>query len=268
MMLKKLILFTLFVTLPAFADPIHIVAAENFYGQIAATIGGNNVQVSSILNNPQQDPHLFSTTPAIAKSIAKADIIIYNGLEYDTWIEQLIAAHSEKKNIIVVAALIHKKQGDNPHIWYDINTMLVYAKYLTTQLSVIDPSHQSYFQQQLHQFEQHYQQLKQQINKDKIAFNNTLNLKMFGEGFQLSVMNNTEPSPTAIKDFQNHLVNHTVKVLIINKQVNSPLTQRMKEIAINANIPCVEISELQPPEQNYFTWMSEQLTALEKALGK
>ena len=74
------------------AVPVHIVAAENFYGQISEQIGGNYVQVTSILNNPQQDPHLFSSNPATARAVANADIIIYNGLGYDSWINNLIAS--------------------------------------------------------------------------------------------------------------------------------------------------------------------------------
>jgi zinc/manganese transport system substrate-binding protein len=282
-MLKKLISLVLFIALQAQAEPLQVVAAENFYGNIASTIGGENVQVLSILNNPQQDPHLFSTSPATAIAIAKANIIIYNGLDYDTWMEKLITAHSQKKNIIIVANLLHKKSGDNPHIWYDIQTMLIYAKYLTAQLSVMDPVHKSYFQRQLSQFEQHYQKLQQQIDQDKIKFQTSpviateslfnemaksLNLKMFGTAFQLSVMNNSEPSPRDIKDFQNHLINHTVKALILNNQVNNPLTQRMEEIAMIAHIPCVGVSELQPFNEDYFTWMNNQLTNLEKALGE
>ncbi|MBV8802646.1 MAG: zinc ABC transporter substrate-binding protein [Gammaproteobacteria bacterium] len=281
-MLKKLIFLTLFIAFQVHAEPLHIVAAENFYGDIASIIGGKNVQVVSILNNPQQDPHLFSTSPATAKAIANANIIIYNGLDYDVWMEKLITTHSQK-NIIVVADLIHKKSGDNPHIWYDIKTMLVYAKYLTAQLCISDPAHQLYFQQQLNQFQQYYQKLQQQVDKDKIQFHNlpiiateplfnemadSLGLQMYGQAFQLSVMNNTEPSPLEIKDFENHLLNHTVKVLILNNQVSNPLTQRMEEIAISAHIPSIGISELQPINEDYFTWMSAQLSALEKALGE
>lgn len=282
-MLKKFIFLIAFIALQASAEPLHIVAAENFYGEIASTIGGENVQVTSILNHPQQDPHLFSTSPATAIAIAKANMIIYNGLDYDTWMEKLITAHSQKKNIIIVADLVHKKTGDNPHIWYDIQTMLVYAKYLTVQLSEMDPEHKLYFQQQLRQFDKHYQILQQQIKKDKIKFQNipviateplfnemaySLGLNMFGKAFQLSVMNNSEPSPSEIKDFQNHLINHTVKVLILNNQVNNPLTKRMEEIALNVHIPCIGVSELQPLNEDYFTWMSRQLITLEKALGE
>jgi zinc/manganese transport system substrate-binding protein len=282
-MFKKILPLFLLITAPVYAEPLHIVAAENFYGHIATQIGGKYVQVDNILNNPKQDPHLFSTSPATAKAIAQADLIIYNGLDYDSWMENLIHANTKKKSVIVVAYLLNKKSGDNPHIWYDPNTMLIYATYLTQQLSKQDAIHQDYFQQQLIVFKQQYQHLMNQINKDKIKFQNTpviatepifndmaraLNLKMFGMAFQMSVMNDTEPSATDIKDFQNQLFMHSVKVLIMNNQVSNPLTERMQQIAEKANIPCIGVSEMQPVGQDYVSWMSSQLTSLEKALGE
>lgn len=281
-MLKKILLLIFFFSTHAFAEPLRIVAAENFYGQIASQIGGNFVQVDSILNNPKQDPHLFSTSPATAKAMAKADIIVYNGLDYDAWMEKLITASSQKKSVIVVADLVNKKSGDNPHIWYDPNTMLVFATELTTRLSSLDAKHEKYFHQQLNLFKEHYQSLMTQIHHDKVKFKSAsviatepvfnymaeaLGLKVLGTAFQLSVMNDTEPSAADIKDFQDQLTTHNAKVLIMNNQVSDPLTQRMQQIAEQVNIPCIGVSETQPPEQNYFTWMSSQLTALEKALG-
>src|SRR5689334_3134021 len=85
-----------FLWISAFAKPIQIVAAENFYGQIAEQMGGEQVQVTSILSNPQQDPHLFSSSPATARAIVNADILIYNGIDYDPWIKNLIPPHPKK----------------------------------------------------------------------------------------------------------------------------------------------------------------------------
>jgi zinc/manganese transport system substrate-binding protein len=282
-MLKKIIALILFISAPAYAVPLHIVAAENFYGQIATEIGGQYVQVASILNNPKQDPHLFSTTPSTARAIAHADLIIYNGLDYDLWMENLITANSQKKPVIIVADLVNKKTGDNPHIWYEPNTMQVYAKHLVAELSKLDAKHQPYFEKQLLAFNHHYQQLIKQIDIDKSKFQHTpviatepvfnymaeaLGLEMLGQGLQLSIMNDTEPSATDIKDFQNQLTSRRAKVLISNNQVSDPLTQRMEQIAKDNNIPCIGVSEMLPLNQTYFTWMLGQLSTLEKALGE
>jgi len=107
------------------AEPITVVAAENFYGDVAQQIGGSSVKVTSILGNPDQDPHLFEASPSVARKISVAQIVIYNGIDYDPWIEKLLgAAHSSDRKAIVVADLVGRKQGDNPHIWYDLAAVL------------------------------------------------------------------------------------------------------------------------------------------------
>ena len=105
---------------PALADPVKIVAAENFYGDIAAQIGGADVSVTSILTNPDQDPHLFEASAETAKALTDARIVIVNGADYDPWMEKLLGAHKEPgRRTIVVAQLVGRKAGDNPHLWYD-----------------------------------------------------------------------------------------------------------------------------------------------------
>src|SRR5258706_7963971 len=102
------------------AQPLAVVAAENFYGDVVEQIGGSNVKVTSILSNPEQDPHLFESSPSTARAIADAKLVIYNGIDYDPWIVKLLAAHkSPGRKVIVVAELLHRKAGDNPQLWYD-----------------------------------------------------------------------------------------------------------------------------------------------------
>ena len=104
------------VIAPAAADPVPVVAAENFYGDVAHQIGGDNVAVASILSSPDQDPHLFEASPSVARQLAGAKIVIVNGADYDPWMEKLLAAHkSPGRKEIVVAALVRKKSGDTPH---------------------------------------------------------------------------------------------------------------------------------------------------------
>ena len=103
---------------------IAVVAAENFYGDVAQQIGGDRVSVVSILSNPDQDPHLFETSPAVVRQIAAAQIVIYNGADYDPWMEKLLKVTPKPGRVVIVAAdLMHKKAGDNPHLWYDPPTM-------------------------------------------------------------------------------------------------------------------------------------------------
>src|SRR5579883_1567891 len=120
---------------PSRAAMLDIVAAENFYGDLAAQLGGPHVAVTSILSNPDQDPHLFEASPATARALAEADIVICNGADYDPWIGKLLGtARREGRTVIVAAALARSKPGDNPHLWYRPDVMPMLAKRLAEAL--------------------------------------------------------------------------------------------------------------------------------------
>ncbi len=133
---------------PAFADPVKVVAAENFYGDMASQIGGANVAVTSILSNPDDDPHLFEASPATAKALSDAKIVIVNGVDYDPWMEKLLSAHkAPDRKEIIVARLVGRKAGDNPHLWYDPAYMKAAAKALVADLIAVDPAHKADYEQ-------------------------------------------------------------------------------------------------------------------------
>src|SRR5471032_2157262 len=130
-----------------------VVTAENFYGDIARQIGGDAVEVASIMNNPDQDPHLFETTPGVVRQIADARVVIVNGADYDPWMEKLLAAAPRPGRIVVNAAkLTGKKAGDNPHLWYDPGTMPAVAKALAAALAAADPAHKTDYEARLATF--------------------------------------------------------------------------------------------------------------------
>ena len=135
-------------------DKLTIVAAENFYGDLARQIGGSNVTVTSILANPDDDPHLFETSPSTARTIADAKIIIYNGADYDPWMDKLLSASTSKDRTTIIAAdLIGKKSGDNPHLWYDPATLPAIAKALTADLAKRDPTNAAHYEANLKAFQ-------------------------------------------------------------------------------------------------------------------
>ncbi len=128
----------------ALADPVKVVAAENFYGDLASQIGGDNVAVTSILSNPDDDPHMFEASPETARALSDAKVVIVNGVDYDPWMEKLLSAHKAPgRKEIVVGALVGHRPGDNPHLWYDPATMKAAANALVADLSAIDPAHKA-----------------------------------------------------------------------------------------------------------------------------
>src|SRR4051794_16964414 len=109
MIVDRLLVAALLTALaaPAFAEPVRVVAAENFYGDVAAQIGGADVAVTSILSNPDQDPHLFEASTETARALSAANVVILNGADYDPWMEKLLkASKARERKEIVVAALV------------------------------------------------------------------------------------------------------------------------------------------------------------------
>ena len=134
--------FSILFTLIVHAAPLKIVAAENFYGELATEIGGKNVEVQSIISSPDADPHLFTTAPSISKALAKAQIIVYNGANYDSWMEQMLKSVQNQKVVVInVAELMKVKNGANPHIWYKLETFPAVAQNLAQQIIKLDRRH-------------------------------------------------------------------------------------------------------------------------------
>lgn len=284
--MPKILLFVLAAALTltaARAEPVKIVAAENFYGDVAKQLGGANVSVSSILTNPDQDPHLFEASASTARSIADARIVIFNGADYDPWMVKLLSASPRSsREVVEVAALVDKKAGDNPHLWYAPNTMPALAKRLTALLATVDSDHRADYQQRLTRFEGTLKPLNEKIAmlRQKYAgvpvtatepvfgyMATAIGVNMRNEDFQLAIMNNSEPSPSQIATFEKDLRTRTVKVLLYNNQASEETTKKMQAIAKDAGVPVVGISETEPPGTTFQEWMLSQLNALEAALG-
>lgn len=279
---KKLFLFLLFFWIVPAQAFIKIVSAENMYGSVAKEIGGDNVNVTSILNNPNQDPHLFSASPSTARAVSQADIIVYNGIAYDPWMEKLLDVQKSKlQHVIVIANLTGAKMGDNPHLWYAPNTMPIYAEDLTKILQQQDPLHKDYYAKRLADFQKNYELLTNKIAQIHQNFQGTkviateplfgnmtqaLGFNMLATDFQINVMNNVEPTPKQLRQFEQALNSQTARILFYNRQVNSPLTQQLQIMAAKRGIPIVGVTETQPQNMNYIQWILSQLNATENAL--
>jgi len=271
------------MTAPALADPVKVVAAENFYGDVASQIGGENVSVTSILSSPDQDPHLFEASPDTAKSLTDAKVVIVNGVDYDPWMEKLLSAHNAPgRKEIIVGKLVGRKAGDNPHLWYDPAYVKAAAKALTADLAAVDPAHKAEYEKGNAQFLDSLKPLDAKIAelKKKYAGQSVtlsepvfgyqaqlIGLKVRNEKFALAVMNNAEPTPSEVAGFENDLKGHKVKAMMYNAQASEPAVRRLVQMAKDNKIPVVGVSETEPPNSTYQDWMMGQLDALDKALS-
>jgi zinc/manganese transport system substrate-binding protein len=263
---------------------VSIVAAENFYGDVARQIGGTHVQVTSILSNPAQDPHLFEASPSVARALSSARIVVYNGIDYDPWVPKLLGAtRGSNRLTIVVADLVGKRVGDNPHIWYDPSTMRAYAERLAANLEQVDPAHRADYQRGLAAFESSLVPIQTRITAMRQRFAGTpvtatepvfgymlqaLGMNVLNPRFQLAVMNNTEPGAVEVAAFQNSLVSHKVRMLVYNAQAVDPVATRMRNLAIASHVPVVGATETEPPATTYQRWISSELDAVDEALSK
>jgi zinc/manganese transport system substrate-binding protein len=261
---------------------ISVVAAENFYGDVARQVGGDHVVVISILNNRDQDPHLFETTPGVVRQTAAARIVIFNGAGYDPWMQKLLdAAPRPGRTAIKAADIVGKAAGDNPHLWYDPSTMPAVANALAAALRQLDPEHKEDYEAQLKAFIASLSPVEQKIVEIRGKYGgvsvtatepvfgymaDALKLTMRNERFQVSVMNETEPAARDLAAFENDLRTRKVKVLFYNNQVTDNLSMRLVDIARSAHVSVVGVSETQPAGVSFSGWMLSELDALEKAL--
>jgi zinc/manganese transport system substrate-binding protein len=270
----------------ASSGKIIAVGAENEYANVISQIGGKYVSVSAIMSNPNTDPHTFEASPSVAEVVSAAQLVIQNGVGYDTFMNKIEAAAPKpgRKVIDVQTLLGLPDNTPNPHLWYSPKTMPAVAKALVSDLSALDPSHASYFKANATKFDN---SLKPWLNaiaafkKDypdtpvattepvgdyMLEAAGTNNLTPFT--LQAAIMNGTDPAPQNVTWQNNLFTKHKVKVFVYNQQVTDTLTNSFRELALKEGIPVVGVYETMPvPGYDYQSWMLAEVNALRKALA-
>lgn len=262
---------------------LSIVAGENMYGDIAAQLAGPDAAVTSILSSPDEDPHLFEASPSVARALSAARIVIVNGADYDPWLSKLLrAGHAPERKVIEVAALAHKRPGDNPHLWYSVDIVAATARAITAALVAADPAGRPGYESRLAAFSASLAPLRatiaglrrrfagQAVTATEPVFGYMaadLGLAMRNERFQIAVMNDSEPRPSDVAAFEADLRQHRVRALLYNSQATDSQAKRLLGIAQAAHVPVVGVTETMPPGQTWQSWMTSQLAALDTALS-
>lgn len=278
----RLVLLLLALSVTARAAPIPVVAAENFYGDIARQVGGGDVAVTSILSNPEQDPHSFEASPSVARALSGARVVVLNGAGYDPWMDKLLGASRSPARVVVNAAeLTGHKPGDNPHIWYDPATARVMAAALAQAFGQADPAHAAAFAERRAAFERSLEAVDARIAALRGRLAGTaatatepvfgyvlaaLGMENRNERFQLAVMNGTEPAASDVAAFEGDLKGRRVRLLVYNSQATGPVAARMAKLARAQGIPVVGVTETEPPGRSYQAWLLGELDAIDRAL--
>jgi len=265
------------------SSTVNVVAAENFYGDLVKQLGGPAVKVTSIISDPNADPHEYESSSGNAKAIAAARLVIVNGAGYDSFMDKLLAASPNRERKVVNAAgILGKKDGDNPHVWYDVSGMQQVADQITQALQELDPAGSDAYAMRNQRFKASLQPLLDRMGAIRAKYAGThltqtepvfgymgdaLGLTIDDGEFQHAIEEGNDPSPQAVAAINQEISTRSVRALLYNSQTTNPTTTNLKNLAKQNNVPIVGVSETEPPNETYQGWMLSQLSALQTALG-
>jgi zinc/manganese transport system substrate-binding protein len=262
-----------------------VIAAENFWGSLATQLGGDRIQVTSIITNPNADPHDYEPTTADAREIASARFVIVNGIGYDPWVQRLMDADpTTGRDVLTVGTLAGVPVGGNPHQWYSPPVVEQVIDAITAEYKQLDPKDSDYFDQQHMQFETQglaeYHRLISEV-RSKYAgtpvgasesifegMASALQLDLLTpESFLSAISEGTEPTAADKATIDHQISSNEIEVYVYNSQNATPDIQRQIEEAKTAGIPITTITEtLVPAGATFQDWQVHELQALEAAL--
>ncbi|OIJ97505.1 ABC transporter substrate-binding protein [Streptomyces sp. MUSC 14] len=266
---------------------IQVVAAENFWGSIASQLGGSHVKVTSIITNPDTDPHAYEPTAADARTVAGAQYAIVNGIGYDAWADKLLASNpGSGRTELKVGDLVGIKPGGNPHRWYSPDNVHQVIEKITADYKKTDPADASYFDQQKTTFETKtlagYNKLITDI-KAKYAgtpigasesivtpLSEGLGLKMLTpETFLDAMSEGSDPTAKDKATIDQQIKNKQIKIYVYNSQNSTPDVQAQVKAAKAQGIPVATVTEtLAPAGATFQQWQTTELQGIEQALAK
>ncbi len=264
---------------------LQVVAGENFWGSIATQLGGTHANVTSIVTDPNADPHEYESNTADARLFAQANYVILNGVGYDTWAQKLLDANPVSgRKVFTAGDLVGKKEGDNPHLWYNPTYVEEVANQITKDYQSLDPADATYFTQQRSAFENALSSYHQRINEIKTKFAgqkvgatesifvymaNALGLNLVSPpDFMDAIAEGNDPPASSVVSFEQQVKNKQITVLVYNVQTVTDVTNTIKQLAAQQNIPVVGVSEtIQPADVSFQDWQTAQLLVLQNALN-
>jgi zinc/manganese transport system substrate-binding protein len=272
-------------TPPVGGSPIAVLGTENFYADVLTEVGGSRVSATSLLNDPNTDPHSFEASPQAAATVADAQLVIVNGLGYDDFMQHLLDASPKSGRVVInVQQLLGLSNDVNAHIWYDPGTMPKVATAVEAALAKMEPGNADYYSAQLTAYLASLKPLTDKIAEMKakysgapVAFTepvagylaNAIGLNVLTpEGFQKAIEDGTDPAPGDVATERDLLTEHKVRALLFNSQVITPLTTQIHDLAVSNGIPVVGVAETLPPNYGtYEAWQLAQMDQLEQALA-
>jgi zinc/manganese transport system substrate-binding protein len=265
---------------------IDVVVAESFWGSIASQLGGDHVNVTSIISSPDTDPHDYEPTPQDGRALAGAHYVIFNGLGYDAWAGQAIDANpASGRKVLEIGALLNLHEGDNPHRWYFPDDVERVINQITADYKAIDPADAAYFDQQHQAFEtttlKPYKDLLTEIKQKYagtpvgasesifvgLAESTGLNL-LTPSAFLTAISEGTDPTAQDKATADQQITGKQIKVFVFNSQNATPDVQTLVDAARANGIEVATVTETPPENVTFQDWQSDQLQQLASALAR
>jgi zinc/manganese transport system substrate-binding protein len=269
------------------ATVLRVVAAENFWGSLAEQLGGSHVKVTSIINNPDADPHDYEPTAADGRAMAGAKLAIVNGVGYDAWAGKLLKANpSQKRTALTVGDLVGVKEGGNPHRWYSPPNVRQVIDAITADYNKLDPADAAFFDSQhdtvvdtnLKDYFGLVDQIKTSYAGTPIGASESIvaplaeatGLKLLTpESFLAAISEGGDPTAADKATIDQQIKGKQIKLYVYNSQNATPDVQAQVEAAKTAGIPVSTVTEtLSPAGASFQDWQVTQLTALKQALAQ
>ncbi|MFH4352534.1 zinc ABC transporter substrate-binding protein [Lactobacillus helveticus] len=260
---------------------VDIVTSTNIYVNIAKNIVGKHGKVEAVINNGDTDPHDFEPTTGSAKKVANANIVIANGLGYDSWMTNL--ANANDIHVTKVGEqLIGLKQGDNPHIWYNLDMPKKYVAYLVKKASQIDPKHAPYFKNNAKMYLNKINTIKKLADKidgqkakpvyvSEPVFDYALercHFKIGNHAFEEAVENETDPNAKVVHKMQMDIKQRKIAFFVNNIQASSSTVNNMVNLAKRSDVPVLDVRETMPNGVSYYHWMKSNYQKLFQIFSK
>jgi zinc/manganese transport system substrate-binding protein len=278
---------------------LQVVSSTNVWGDIAKSIGGDRVQVVSIIESFSQDPHSYEASARDQLAVNDADLVIANGGGYDSFMDTL--ANAAGQDNIVYAYLAdelaeedakakdddghdhdHDHADGNEHVWYDFHVVEDFANRLASKLASLDPEFAADYSDNLVEFldqigilEDRVAQVSGTVSGSKVISSEPVADYLLTElglenitpsGFSEAIEEETDVSPKDLLEMQNLLKSKAVGLFVVNPQTGSVQIDALVKLAEQNQIPVVELSELLPEGTRYFEWMESNIALLEEAL--
>ena len=264
---------------------LNIVAGENFWGSIVSQLAGKAGNVNSVISDPNADPHNYESSSDGARAFAGADYVVLNGAGYDSWANKLLSGNpNSKRTVLSVADLLGKKEGDNPHFWYNPDYVAKVTDRIQSDLTSLDPADASYFAAQRAVFDKAMRPYGSALAAIKATYSGTpvastesivvylaqyLGLDLISPPeFMQAVSEGNDPPAASVALFQQQITTKQARVLLYNSQTSTAVTTNVKNLAGRAGVVTVAVTEtVDPPRATFEQWFTGELTSLEAALS-